>query len=143
MNKGKILEKKHFLMKLINFCLIIAICLVYQHVAVIRAAKEAVIEQQNQEAATAGSQWNDGTYEGSGTGFGGIITVSVTIAEGKIDRIDILEASGEDTAYFDNAVKIIDTMLQVQSPDVDIASGATYSSNGIIEAVQNALKEAS
>ena len=42
-----------------------------------------------------------------------------------------------------NAVKIIDTMKQKQTVDVDVASGATYSSKGIIAAVQNALKEAS
>ena len=46
-------------------------------------------------------------------------------------------------AYFDNAKKIIDTMKQKQTADVDVASGATYSSKGIIAAVQNALKEAS
>ena len=42
-----------------------------------------------------------------------------------------------------NAKKIIDTMKQKQTADVDVASGATYSSKGIIAAVQNALKEAS
>ena len=44
---------------------------------------------------------------------------------------------------FDNAKKIIDTMKQKQTADVDVASGATYSSKGIIAAVRNALKEAS
>ena len=39
--------------------------------------------------------------------------------------------------------KIIDTMKQKQTADVDVVSGATYSSKGIIAAVQNALKEAS
>ena len=39
--------------------------------------------------------------------------------------------------------KIIDTMKQKQTADVDVASGATYSSKGIIAAVRNALKEAS
>ena len=53
------------------------------------------------------------------------------------------EAKNEDSAYFDNAKKIIDTMKQKQTADVDVASGATYSSKGIIAAVQNALKEAS
>lgn len=53
------------------------------------------------------------------------------------------EAKNEDSAYFDNAKKIIDTMKQKQTADVDVASGATYSSKGIIAAVRNALKEAS
>ena len=42
-----------------------------------------------------------------------------------------------------DAKKIIDTMKQKQTADVDVASGATYSSKGIIAAVRNALKEAS
>ena len=57
--------------------------------------------------------------------------------------IQIKEAKNEDSAYFNNAKKIIDTMKQKQTADVDVASGATYSSKGIIAAVQNALKEAS
>ena len=87
--------------------------------------------------------WKDGTYEGSGQGFGGQIVVNVTIKNGSIDDIQIKEAKNEDSAYFNNAVKIIDTMKQKQTVDVDVASGATYSSKGIIAAVQNALKEAS
>lgn len=85
----------------------------------------------------------DGTYEGSGQGFGGQIVVSVTIKNGSIDDIQIKEAKNEDSAYFNNAKKIIDTMKQKQTADVDVASGATYSSKGIIAAVRNALKEAS
>ena len=69
--------------------------------------------------------------------------VSVTIKNGSIDDIQIKEAKNEDSAYFNNAKKIIDTMKQKQTADVDVASGATYSSKGIIAAVRNALKEAS
>ena len=39
--------------------------------------------------------YKDGTYQGSGTGFGGTVTVQVTVADGKITGIDILDASGE------------------------------------------------
>lgn len=74
---------------------------------------------------------------------GGQIVVSVTIKNGSISNIQIKEAKNEDSAYFNNAKKIIDTMKQKQTADVDVASGATYSSKGIIAAVQNALKEAS
>ena len=76
-------------------------------------------------------------------GRSGQIVVSVTIKNGSIDDIQIKEAKNEDSAYFNNAKKIIDTMKQKQTADVDVASGATYSSKGIIAAVRNALKEAS
>ena len=86
--------------------------------------------------------YKDGTYQGSGTGFGGTITVQVTISGGKIDSIDILSASGETPSYFASAQGVIDRMISGQTPNVDAVSGATYSSNGIIQAVQNALSKA-
>lgn len=86
--------------------------------------------------------YKDGTYQGSGTGFGGTITVQVTISGGKIATIDILSASGETGSYFASAKGVISKMISGQTPNVDAVSGATYSSNGIIQAVQNALSKA-
>lgn len=86
--------------------------------------------------------YKDGTYQGSGSGFGGTITVQVTISGGKIAAIDILSASGETGSYFASAKGVISKMISGQTPNVDAVSGATYSSNGIIQAVQNALSKA-
>ena len=86
--------------------------------------------------------YKDGTYQGSGTGFGGTITVQVTISGGKIAAIDILSASGETGSYFASAKGVISKMISSQTPNADAVSGATYSSNGIIQAVQNALSKA-
>ena len=86
--------------------------------------------------------YKDGTYQGSGTGFGGTITVQVTVSDGKITAVDILSASGETGSYFASAQGVVSKVLSSQSPNVDAVSGATYSSNGIIQAVQNALSQA-
>ena len=86
--------------------------------------------------------YKDGTYQGSGTGFGGMITVQVTVSGGKITAVDILSASGETGSYFASAQGVVSKVLSSQSPNVDAVSGATYSSNGIIQAVQNALSQA-
>lgn len=86
--------------------------------------------------------YKDGTYQGSGTGFGGMITVQVTVSGGKITAVDILSASGETGSYFTSAQGVVSKVLSSQSPNVDAVSGATYSSNGIIQAVQNALSQA-
>ena len=137
--KQQLKKHKHFLMKLFNLVLIISVCVVYHNIATIRAEKEAKIAAQN----SGSGSWKDGTYEGSGQGFGGQIVVSVTIKNVSISDIQIKEAKNEDSAYFNNAKKIIDTMKQKQTADVDVASGATYSSKGIIAAVRHALKEAS
>lgn len=84
----------------------------------------------------------DGTYTGSGTGFGGTITVQVTVSNHKIVSINILDASSETASYFANAQGVVSRIISSQSPNVDAVSGATYSSNGIITAVQNALSQA-
>lgn len=135
-------EHKHFLMKVVNLCLIVGICIGYQGIASVRAEKEAEIEKKNQEAAAALVKWKDGSFEGSGTGFGGEIKVRVTITDGSLTDIEVVSAEQEDAVYLDNAKSILANMLKQQTGNVDIASGATYSSNGLIEAVNHALKEA-
>lgn len=86
--------------------------------------------------------WKDGTYTGSGKGFGGTISVKVTVKDGKISAIDVTSASGETASYFSKAKGIIPKMISGQTTNVDVASRATYSSNGIITAVRNALSKA-
>ena len=84
----------------------------------------------------------DGTYTGSGTGFGGTITVLVTVTDHKIAAINIVDASNETASYFANAQGVISKILASQSPNVDAVSGATYSSKGIINAMKDILKQA-
>ena len=80
----------------------------------------------------------DGVYKGTGTGYAGDITVSVQIKDKQIVAIDILSSS-DDAAFFNRAKAVIDRIIEGQTLDVDTVSGATYSSNGIISAVKNAL----
>ncbi len=81
----------------------------------------------------------DGTYTGSGTGLRGETQVSVTVASGKITEITITSYE-DDEEYFSRASStIVDEIISSQSIDVSTVSGATYSSNGIIAAVANAL----
>lgn len=81
----------------------------------------------------------DGTYEGTGTGYAGKITVSVEIKDKKIVAINVIYVEADDEAFFNRAKGVIDKIIASQSLDVDVVSGATYSSNGIISAVKNAL----
>ena len=80
----------------------------------------------------------DGIYKGTGTGYAGEITVAVTIKDKQITAIDILSSS-DDAAFFNRAKAVIDRIIAGQTLDVDVVSGATFSSNGIISAVKNAL----
>lgn len=93
---------------------------------------------ENTQTATGSFDLADGVYKGSATGFSGPVTVAVTIMDKKITSIDIL-SSTDDEVFFNRAKGVIDRIISSQSFDVDVVSGATYSSNGIIGAVKNAL----
>lgn len=87
------------------------------------------------------SAYKDGTYYGTGTGFGGTLKVKVEISGGKIISIQIME-NQDGSEYISKASALINTIIQNQSTNVDTVSGATYSSVGIIQAVRNALSQA-
>lgn len=84
----------------------------------------------------------DGEYIGIGEGFGGEIHVRVTVSEGRITEITVISAEYETPEYFNRATGLIQQIINGQSAAVDVVSGATYSSQGVLEGVQNALKMA-
>ncbi len=84
----------------------------------------------------------DGTYLGAGEGFGGEILVQVTVTEGRIAEIRIVQAEDETPAYLEQAEQVIPAVLASQSTQVDAVSGATFSSRGILEGIENALAQA-
>lgn len=105
-----------------------------------RTAKEQ--EGEPEELQANGLIYQDGTYEGEGSGFGGSIVVQVTLSGQQMTDIQIISASGEDQAYLSIAKGIIDTILSEQSTAVDTVTGATFSSTGILNAVEDALGKA-
>ena len=111
-----------------------------QQVSESMADTETETENATEDTQTATGSFDlaDGVYKGSATGFSGPVTVAVTIMDKKIISIDIL-SSTDDEAFFNRAKGVIDRIIASQSFDVDVVSGATYSSNGIIGAVKNAL----
>lgn len=93
----------------------------------------------NQNAALDFTNLTDGTYSGTGQGRNGGITVSVKVEGGRVTSITV-ESSREDTQYFNRAKDtVIGEIIDSQSLNVATVSGATMSSNGLIDAVANAL----
>lgn len=86
--------------------------------------------------------YKDGTYTGEAEGYGGTIQVEVTLTGDEITSINVVSAPGEDSAYLSQAESVIDSILSAQSTDVDTVSGATFSSTGILNAVDAALGKA-
>ena len=108
----------------------------------VQSSEAETTEKQQETEETKQVKGNfdlaDGCYKGSGTGFAGTVSVSVEIKDKSIVAINILSTQ-DDEAFFNRAKGVIDKIIAGQTLDVDVVSGATYSSNGIISAVKNAL----
>jgi DMSO/TMAO reductase YedYZ heme-binding membrane subunit/uncharacterized protein with FMN-binding domain len=85
--------------------------------------------------------YKNGTFTGTGQGYNGPITVSVTIQDDVITAISVTSSS-DDEPFLSDAEAVIRRILSAQSTKVDAVSGATCSSGGILDAVDAALKSA-
>jgi len=96
----------------------------------------------NEDGTVSEGLFTPGTFEGVGSGYLGDVTVEVTFSS--TDILDVVIMDHSDTAGFaDNAFdSIIPSILQNQSTNIDAVSGATYTANGVLEAVSDAIRQA-
>ena len=106
----------------------------------------AVVEQPSEAASSEAEEealpklpYADGVYVGSSRGYGGAVRVQVTMENGSITEVEILDASHETRQFLRRAKRLLTTVVEAQSWEVDAVSEATYTSRGILGAVQNAL----
>lgn len=105
-------------------------------------------ENLNIDAATLDEgilygNFEDGTYTGSATGYGTDLTVEVVIENNLITSIQIVSHNERQSSFYQKAFDEVPvSILETQSLDVDTVSGATFSSIGIINAVNDALSQA-
>ena len=106
----------------------------------------AVVEQPVEAASSEAEEealpklpYADGVYVGSSRGYGGAVRVQVTMENGSITEVEILDASHETKQFLRRAKRLLTTVVDAQSWEVDAVSEATYTSRGILGAVQNAL----
>ena len=141
---------KDFWIRVICLAAVIELISGYNSVLASRAKDEEIARLQYEmtQAKTESSSaeedtgYQDGTYQGEADGFGGKVVVEVTIEKGKITGIEVTSAENEDGAYLSMAKDIIPKIIAAQNADVDTISGATFSSNGIKNASQEALEKA-
>ncbi len=93
--------------------------------------------------AGAQAAYKDGTYTGEGTGNASKIQVEVTVASGKISAVKVVK-HGETDMLLKAAEKRMAKNIVAKNgtEGVQPLTGATNSSKGILEAVNNALKSA-
>ncbi|MCI5774770.1 MAG: flavocytochrome c [Erysipelotrichaceae bacterium] len=107
--------------------------------------KETIVIENADESKvdSANLTYKDGTYEGVGQGHGGDIKASVTVSNGKVVEIEIISQNETETIYVSAVDKIINSIIENNgTANVDTVSGATESSNGIMDAVNDALGNA-
>ncbi|TVR71600.1 MAG: FMN-binding protein [Spirochaetaceae bacterium] len=83
----------------------------------------------------------DGVFEGAGAGYNGRISVEVTVEGGEIVEISVLSHSETPGIGGPALERIAESVLASQSLDVDIISGATATSRGMINAIGHAIGE--
>ena len=100
------------------------------------------VSEEIPEKEEIGNTYTAGTYTGSAQGFGGIIVADVTVDENKITDVK-LKGESESAGIGTNAIENLPAkIVESNSADVDAITGATYSSNGVLEAVKEALSMA-
>lgn len=150
------MKYRNFLTKLVTLLIIAGTLFYYQSVAAARAAvvaeneaKIAEVEEYNRQIQLENARrqaestyYVNGTYEGQGQGYGGPIVVSVTVEYDILTDVHVVAHDGEDPAYYEQAEPIAEKVLSGQTTDVDVVAGASFSSRGILEGINNALEKA-
>ena len=101
--------------------------------------KAEILEAQR--ATQRGSYATDGVFQGEAEGYGGPVRVQVTIDNGFITQVELISAEGEDQAWLNMALPLLDTIVQQQTTQIDVVSGATFSSSGILNGTTRALEQ--
>lgn len=135
---------KYFAAKAINLVVVVAALLMFSMWAAQANAHDEMVEQQIAEAeraASRGPYTTDGAFEGSAKGYGGQVKMRVIIDNGYIDKVEIVDASSEDEAWLDMCADLPAKIVKEQTTSIDVVSGATYTSAGMLNGVTEALQK--
>jgi len=93
--------------------------------------------------SVAEAGYTPGTYEGTGSGYRGPIHVRVETSAAGIEDIIIVSHQESNFPGLAAMEQLLEEVLETGETDVDAISGATYSSRGFLQAVEDALEKAS
>lgn len=128
--------------KAVALAAVVAVVAAYDAWAYGAADADAAAREQMSAALLSsgpGPYATDGVFSGTAEGYGGPVTTEVTVENGWITAVDILDASKEDDAWLEMAIVLPDRVLDAQTPSIDVVSGATFTSLGILNGVTDAL----
>ena len=117
-----------------------------QTIAVLEVTQESNTENQTQNVNIEPSLYGnlkDVIYTGSATGYNPGLSVEIEIKNNLIQSIAVLDHNEERSRFYQPAIDEIPSLiLASQSLDVDTITGSTFTSTGIINAVNDALSQA-
>jgi uncharacterized protein with FMN-binding domain len=94
----------------------------------------------NQDISNFGTL-KDGSYIGTGIGFGGPLRIELTVDNGNIENIEVV-THRESTGYYEEVFKMKRReIIENQSFSIDTVSGATATSRGFFSAVKSAVSQ--
>lgn len=110
------------------------------------AAANASADDNPGTAAASSTVYKDGTFTGTGFGYEGNISVNVTIENDKIISLEFAEYD-DDPDYRVDGNEMLANIYMAQTgdeivTDVDTVSGATFTSEGVLDAFLDALDAA-
>ncbi|MDU5952367.1 MAG: FMN-binding protein [Clostridiales bacterium] len=121
-------------------CVVIGICLgsVVAQAEVVEADTSAATADVDSRAP---GPYRNGTFTGSAPGYNGDMTVQVTIKNGWIAQTKITETK-DDADYIAKIQPLMAAVMEKQTTKTDTVSGATFSSCGFLDAVDQAIEKA-
>lgn len=130
------------LTKLVTLVAMAAIIAAYGNWAFGVAREEEVVRQQEADALAQsgpGPYAQDGVFSGAAEGYGGAVVTEVTIGNGWITSVEVVEAKDEDAPWLEMVEVLPGRILEAQTSSIDVVSGATFTSTGILNGVTQAL----
>ena len=122
--------------------LITVLMVVVMAVSMLAGCSAATQATTTAATTTTAPKFKAGTYEGEGEGIHGKIRVAVTVDAEKILAIEVLEHH-ESAGISDlPVIQLPEDVLAAQSLGVDTIAGASYTSNGVLDAIAMALQAA-
>ena len=89
-----------------------------------------------------GAAWQSGDYTGEAAGFGGNVSVALTIEDGKITNVTATGADESSPALGNDLTPLAEQIIEAQSTEIDGVAGATITSGAVRDAVAAALAQA-
>lgn len=135
---------RNYFVKALNIVVVVGLIAWFSAWAAQTQQADAAVQKQIQDAeraANRGPYATDGAFLGSAQGYGGPVTVRVTIDNGYIEQVDIVSAENEDAPYLDQTRRLLTDVVNANTSSVDTVSGATFTSAGILNGATEALQK--